>query len=64
VIDARVPDAGPAAPGTLLRSRGAAAVVCGDRRLLRLERIEIGGREGGPDDFPEFLKHGIVLGGA
>ena len=50
-------------PGTILAGDGI-HVVCGDRRLLRLERIEIDGREGDALEFADVLKSGVRLGGA
>lgn len=50
------------APGTVLREGGGVHVVCGDRRTVRLVRVEIGGRKGDPRDFPGSLAEGAVLG--
>ncbi len=53
-----------AAPGTVGRSADGVHVVCGDRRLLSLAKVEIDGREADAREFPEVLKDGLVLGGA
>ncbi|MGH3794063.1 MAG: formyltransferase [Pseudonocardiaceae bacterium] len=50
-----------APPGTLDREGSRVLVACGDRRRLRLERVEIGGREGAAADFPELLHSGALL---
>ena len=47
-------------PGTVQRDDRGVAVACGDRRLLRLARFEIGGRESDPG---EILRKGVVLEG-
>ena len=54
----------PRAPGSVMKSASGVHVVCGDRRLLRLDRVGTGGREGDARDFPDLLKHGLVLGSA
>ena len=51
------------APGSLMRSASGCHVVCGDRRLLRLDRVEIGGREADAREFPDVLTNGLQLGG-
>jgi UDP-4-amino-4-deoxy-L-arabinose formyltransferase/UDP-glucuronic acid dehydrogenase (UDP-4-keto-hexauronic acid decarboxylating) len=59
----RAEHAGPAgrvAPGTVKRDARGVAVACGDRKLLRLATIEIGGREGDPEGV---LRDGRVLEG-
>jgi UDP-4-amino-4-deoxy-L-arabinose formyltransferase/UDP-glucuronic acid dehydrogenase (UDP-4-keto-hexauronic acid decarboxylating) len=52
--------AGSLRPGTIRKDAHGVAVACGDRRLLRLARIEIGGREGDPGGV---LRDGSVLEG-
>jgi UDP-4-amino-4-deoxy-L-arabinose formyltransferase/UDP-glucuronic acid dehydrogenase (UDP-4-keto-hexauronic acid decarboxylating) len=52
------------APGTIIRSGYGVVVAGGDRRRLKLTRVEIDGREGDAREFPEILKDGLVLGGA
>ena len=54
----------PRATGTVLNSSGGAYVVCGDRRLVSLDSVEIAGREGRGRDFADVLAHGTRLGGA
>jgi UDP-4-amino-4-deoxy-L-arabinose formyltransferase/UDP-glucuronic acid dehydrogenase (UDP-4-keto-hexauronic acid decarboxylating) len=49
-------------PGTI-GARGGVHVRCGDGRLLRLDRVEIDGREGDGTDFADILRDGITLGG-
>jgi UDP-4-amino-4-deoxy-L-arabinose formyltransferase/UDP-glucuronic acid dehydrogenase (UDP-4-keto-hexauronic acid decarboxylating) len=52
--------AGSVPPGTIRKDARGVAVACGDRKLLRLARIEIGGREGDPGNV---LTDGRVLEG-
>jgi UDP-4-amino-4-deoxy-L-arabinose formyltransferase/UDP-glucuronic acid dehydrogenase (UDP-4-keto-hexauronic acid decarboxylating) len=52
--------AGSLAPGTVRKDARGVAVACGDRKLLRLARIEVGGREG---DAGGLLREGLVLEG-
>ena len=42
------------APGTIAREPDGIHVTCGDRRRLRLARVELDGREGDALDFPEL----------
>ncbi len=48
------------APGTLAREQDGIYVTCGDRRRLKLLRVEIDGREGDALDFPD-LRAGMSL---
>lgn len=50
-------------PGTVTRSVHGVFVACGDRRRLRLRKVEIDGRTGDALEFPEFLADGVALGG-
>lgn len=50
-------------PGTLVRSPGGVFAACGDRRFLRLTRVEIDGREGDGTEFADVLRDGLILGG-
>lgn len=52
--------AGSLRPGTIRKDAHGVSVACGDRRLLRLVQIEIGGREGDPGGV---LLDGSVLQG-
>jgi UDP-4-amino-4-deoxy-L-arabinose formyltransferase/UDP-glucuronic acid dehydrogenase (UDP-4-keto-hexauronic acid decarboxylating) len=49
--------------GTVVRSRDGVSVVCGDRRLLKLVRVGIDGREGDPQEFADTFRDGTQLGG-
>jgi UDP-4-amino-4-deoxy-L-arabinose formyltransferase/UDP-glucuronic acid dehydrogenase (UDP-4-keto-hexauronic acid decarboxylating) len=51
----------PAAPGTVERTAEGVLVVCGDRRRLRLTKVEIAGEKGDASAFPEVLREGVVL---
>lgn len=53
----------PRPAGSVMRSSSGVYVVCGDRRLLRLDRVEIDGREGDGMEFADVLRDGITLGG-
>ncbi len=53
-----------AAPGSLRRERDAVLVACGDRRTLRLDRVEIGGKEGDALEFKDQLRDGGILTGS
>lgn len=48
--------------GRLIRSNDA-LVTCGDGRRLRLDLVEVDGREGDGMDFPDVLRAGLILGG-
>jgi len=48
-------------PGTVSRSSDGVFVSCGDRRRLRLRKVEIDGRSGDALEFPEVLADGVVL---
>jgi methionyl-tRNA formyltransferase len=50
-----------APPGTLDTEGNQVLVACGDRRRLRLERVQIDGREGVAADFPKLLHSGALL---
>jgi UDP-4-amino-4-deoxy-L-arabinose formyltransferase/UDP-glucuronic acid dehydrogenase (UDP-4-keto-hexauronic acid decarboxylating) len=50
------------APGRV-EIRGGVFVVCGDGRRLKLDRVEIDGREGDGKEFADVLRDGIQLGG-
>ena len=50
------------APGTVCHDEGRVHVVCGDRRTVRLVRVEADGRRGDPREFPRVLPEGAVLG--
>lgn len=49
--------------GTVVRAADGVSVVCGDRRLLKLARVEIDGREGDPLEFADVFRDGTQLGG-
>jgi methionyl-tRNA formyltransferase len=51
-----------APPGTLDTDGKHVLVACGDRRRLRLDHVEIDGREGTAADFPHLLHSGVHLG--
>jgi len=53
-----------AAPGTVFRTDEGVFVACGDRRRLRLAKVEVDGRTGDGRDFPDVLAAGTVLGDA
>jgi UDP-4-amino-4-deoxy-L-arabinose formyltransferase/UDP-glucuronic acid dehydrogenase (UDP-4-keto-hexauronic acid decarboxylating) len=53
-----------APPGTVRRAAGGVFVACGDWMWLRLDRIEIDGREGDAKEFADILRDGIQLGGS
>jgi len=55
----RAPGSLPA--GTLLHEQGSVLVACGDRRRLRLERVEVDGIEGDARAFPAVLRPGTRL---
>jgi UDP-4-amino-4-deoxy-L-arabinose formyltransferase/UDP-glucuronic acid dehydrogenase (UDP-4-keto-hexauronic acid decarboxylating) len=57
---ASLQDGEPRAPGTIAREQGGLYVSCGDRRRLRLMRVELDSREGDPLEFPE-LRSGASL---
>jgi len=64
---AHAPEAARAAagtPGTVRVLEDGVFVLCGDRRLLRLARVEIGGKEGDPLEFPGVLRDGGILAGS
>ena len=50
-------------PGMIRREEEGILVACGDRRFLRLERVEIGGKEGDAREFPDCLHDGGILAG-
>jgi hypothetical protein len=41
----------------------AAYVFCGDATKVRLDRVEIDGREGDGAEFADILRDGLILGG-
>ena len=43
---------------------GGVFVACGDWMWLRLDRVEIDGREGDATEFADILRDGIQLGGS
>lgn len=49
--------------GVLIRSNDA-LVTCGDGKRLRLDLVEVDGREGDAMEFPDVLRAGLILGGA
>ncbi len=49
------------APGTLQHESGGVFVTCGDRRRLRLVRVEVDGVEGEPGRFAAILRPGLRL---
>lgn len=51
----------PLAAGTVLRDQDGVFVVCGDRRRLRLSKVEIDGVEGDGLQFHGLLKSGCTL---
>jgi methionyl-tRNA formyltransferase len=53
-----------APPGTVRRAAGGVFVACGDWMWLRLDRVEIDGREGDATEFADILRDGIQLGGS
>jgi UDP-4-amino-4-deoxy-L-arabinose formyltransferase/UDP-glucuronic acid dehydrogenase (UDP-4-keto-hexauronic acid decarboxylating) len=59
---ARVDASSRARPGTICVRDGAVCATCGDERLLRLDRVEIDGREGRGTDFADVLRDGLILG--
>ncbi len=48
--------------GTVVHRDGI-VVACGDWQPLRLDRVEIDGREGAGTDFADILRDGLILGG-
>jgi UDP-4-amino-4-deoxy-L-arabinose formyltransferase/UDP-glucuronic acid dehydrogenase (UDP-4-keto-hexauronic acid decarboxylating) len=50
------------APGTVVAAPGGVFVACGDRNWLRLDRVEVGGREGDGMEFADVLRDGLILG--
>jgi UDP-4-amino-4-deoxy-L-arabinose formyltransferase/UDP-glucuronic acid dehydrogenase (UDP-4-keto-hexauronic acid decarboxylating) len=57
-------DASAGSDAGVVRHRGEdVCVVCGDGRLLKLVRVEIGGREADAREFRNVLRDGIQLGG-
>ena len=48
-------------PGAISRTVDGVFVSCGDRRRLRLGRVEIDGRTGDALEFPAVLSDGVVL---
>jgi UDP-4-amino-4-deoxy-L-arabinose formyltransferase/UDP-glucuronic acid dehydrogenase (UDP-4-keto-hexauronic acid decarboxylating) len=53
-----------ASAGAVRRTVGGVFVACGDWRWLRLDRIEIDGREGDAREFADILRDGLILGGS
>jgi UDP-4-amino-4-deoxy-L-arabinose formyltransferase/UDP-glucuronic acid dehydrogenase (UDP-4-keto-hexauronic acid decarboxylating) len=49
------------APGTIRVGRAGPVVACGDRRGLRMDRVEVDGVEGPAGAFPAILREGVVL---
>jgi UDP-4-amino-4-deoxy-L-arabinose formyltransferase/UDP-glucuronic acid dehydrogenase (UDP-4-keto-hexauronic acid decarboxylating) len=52
------------APGTMQVRTDGVYVACGDRRLLRLVRVELGGKTGDALEFPGVLRDGGILVGS
>jgi methionyl-tRNA formyltransferase len=51
-------------PGRVTRTADGVLVACGDRRRLRLSKVEIDGVEGDALDFPRVLCDGVLLSSA
>jgi len=52
----------PRPPGTVERAGDSVLVTCGDRRRLRLERVECDGAAGRAAEFSDLFRDGTILG--